>query len=54
MTFKEKNLILDTTEFSTGFILKIRDKAPELQMFLDFALLWVARPVGRGYSQVHS
>lgn len=30
VTFKEKNLILDTTGFSTGFILKIRDKAPEL------------------------
>lgn len=39
MAFKEKNLILDTTGFSTSFILKIRDKGPELQMFLDFALL---------------
>lgn len=30
VTFEEKNLILDTTGLSTGFILKIRDKGPEL------------------------
>lgn len=30
VTFKEKNLIVGTTGFKTGFSLKIRDKGPEL------------------------